>query len=84
MIVALCILTYLFIGWIVASVCLTWSIRTNPKRTPDDDYIDFVVSFFFWWLVLAALLVYCAVEISLWLGRKTRIFITKNMKGDNK
>lgn len=77
MIVALCILAYLFIGWIVASVCLAWSIRKYPAHTPDDDYIDFIVPFFFWWLVLAAILAYYAVEISVWLGRKMKIFVTK-------
>lgn len=84
MIVALCILAYLIIGWIVASACLTLSIRYNPKREPKDDYIDFVVPFFFWWLVLIAFFVYYAVNAGLWLGRKTEILITKSKQGENK
>lgn len=84
MIIASCILAYFLIGWIVASACLTLSIRNNSKRTPNDDYADFVIPFFLWWLALMGLFVYCAIESSLWLGRQTKIFITKNMKGENK
>lgn len=84
MIIALCILVYLFIGWIVASVCLTLSIRCNPKREPKDGYIDFVVPFFFWWLVLIGFFIFYAVRTGLWLGRKTEILITKNKKGEIK
>ena len=77
MIVALCILSYFFIGWIVASACIAWSIRKYPARTPDDDYTDFVVPFFLWWFVLIAFFIYYAIEAARWLGRKTRNFITK-------
>lgn len=84
MIIALCILVYLFIGWVVASACLTLSIRNNPKRDPEDDYIDFVIPFFFWWLALIGFFIYYTVEAVLWLGRKTEILITKNKKGDTK
>lgn len=83
MIVALCILAYLFIGWIVASVCLALSIHYNSKRTPEDDYIDFVVPFFFWWLVLIGFFFYFTINATLWLGRKTENFVTKNMKGES-
>lgn len=84
MIIALCILVYLFIGWIVASICLALSIRNQPKREPKDDYIDFVMPFFLWWLVLIGFFIYGIIESSLYLGRKTGVFITKNMKGEMK
>lgn len=77
MIIALCILVYLFIGWIVASICLTLSIRNRSKRDPEDGYIDFVIPFFLWWLVLIGFVIYYAINAVLWLGRKTEIFITK-------
>lgn len=80
MIIALCILVYLFIGWIVASICLTLSIRKRPKREPEDGYIDFVIPFFLWWLVLIGFFIYYAVNTVLRLGHKTEIFITKIRK----
>lgn len=80
MIIALCILAYLIIGWIVASICLAISIRNNLKRAPQDCYTDFVVPFFFWWLVLIGFFIYYAIEAILWLGYKTEIFITKISK----
>lgn len=82
MIFTLYVLAYLFIGWVVASICLILSIRNHPKRAPEDE--DFIVPFFLWWLALIGIFIYCVVEATLWLGRKTTIFITKNMKGKTK
>jgi len=64
MIIALCVLTYFLIGLIVASACLTLSIRNNPKREPNDGYTDFVIPFYLWWLVLIGFFIYYAIEIS--------------------
>lgn len=81
MIVALCILAYLIIGWIVASACLTISMRHNNKAEISS---DFALPFCLWPFVIIASVILLAIKIVMWLGHTTEKVILNLTKGDNK
>lgn len=81
MIIALCILAYLFIGWIVASICLTISMRNNNKTELSS---DFVLPFILWPLVIMVYVIRLIGMIIMRIGRMTEKIISKLTKGVNK
>jgi hypothetical protein len=80
MIVALYILAYLFIGWIVASVWLAISMRYNKVEL----HSDFIVISLLWPLVITALVLVLIIYISMLIGRMIGRTISKLMKGKTK
>lgn len=81
MIIALCVLTYFLIGWIVASVCLTISIYIKDKTELST---DFVLPFCLWPIISIVSVFILIGEIIFGLGRITEKVISKLMKGETK
>lgn len=79
MLVALYVLTYILIGWIVASVCLTISMRNNGKHNIELLW-DFVLPFIFWPAVIIAFVFILKFKIIMYLGRITEKVISKLME----
>lgn len=67
---AICVLSYLFTGCIVAIVFLAWSILYNPKHRRCDNFWCFILSIVLWWFVLAVFLYYGIVKPIVLRGRK--------------
>jgi hypothetical protein len=80
MIVALYVLSYLFIGWIVASVGIAISMRHNRAEL----HSDFVVLSLLWPLVIIAFVLILIIYIILVIGRMIARAISKLMKGATK
>lgn len=79
MIVALYVLAYLFIGWIVAGVHLAISMRYNKAEV----YSDFIVLSLLWPLVIIAFVLVLIIYISLLIGHMIARAISKLKKVRN-
>lgn len=79
--IALSVFAYILIGWIVASVCLTISMRYNKNRELS---IEFAIPFCFWPFVIMASMIVLAIKIIMWLGHTTEKMILNLTKGENK
>ena len=78
--IVLFIFAYILIGWIVASACLTISMRHNAKRELS---VEFVAPVILWPFVIIASVIVLTIKIIMWLGCITENVISKLMKGEN-
>jgi hypothetical protein len=79
MIIALFILGYILVGWIVASLCLTIAMR-NSNKAEADILCDFVIPFVFWPIVIIGSVIELMLNIIIWIGNITEKAIAKLKK----